>query len=135
MKNSSHNLRLNQVTLGAPDMAASIGFYQNLGLTLIVDSAPRYVRFEFPDTGAGEPSTLSLHEVAPDWQPPVDWPLIYFEVDDLDAYISDNNLAPLSPPKAQAYLWREADILDPAGNKIRLYQAGKNRRFPPWRIE
>lgn len=40
-------LALTQVTLGAIDFAASVLFYQKLGLTLIVDSAPRYVRFEF----------------------------------------------------------------------------------------
>lgn len=116
-------------------MAASVAFYQSLGLTLIVDSAPRYVRFEFPEIGGGEPATLSLHEVSGDMQPNVNWPLIYFEVDDLDAYISNKKLTPLAPATTQSYLWREADILDPAGNKIRLYQAGENRRYPPWRKE
>ncbi len=123
------------MTLGAPDIAASVVFYQSLGLTLIVDSAPRYVRFEFPDTGVGEPATLSLHEVASNLQPSTDWPFIYFEVDNLDAFIADKNLSPLTPPETQSYLWREADILDPAGNKIRLYQAGENRRYPPWRVD
>jgi len=104
-----------------------------LGLRLIVDSAPRYVRFEFPPNEYGERATLSLHEVATGWTP-ADWPLIYFEVDDLDAYITEHKLSPIAPAKTQTYLWREADILDPAGNKIRLYQAGKNRRYPPWRI-
>jgi len=110
-------------------------FYQNLGLKLIVDSAPRYVRFEFPSTELGEAATLSLHTVDNDWQPVADMPLIYFEVDDVDAFIKDKNLSPLNAPKTQSYLWREADILDPAGNKIRVYQAGENRRFPPWRID
>ena len=132
---NTHNLCLNQVTIGAPDMAASVRFYQKLGLRLIVESAPRYARFEFPETEHGEPATLSLHGVEKDWQPAGDWPLIYFEVDDLDAYLKDTNLTPLAPPKTQTYLWREADILDPAGNKIRLYQAGENRRFPPWRVD
>ncbi|MCF6276187.1 MAG: VOC family protein [Robiginitomaculum sp.] len=128
------NLRLNQVTLAAPDMAASVVFYRNLGLNLIVDSAPRYVRFEFPPNEHGEPTTLSLHAIDPGWAP-AEWPLIYFEVDDLDTYLADHKLKPLTPPKTQTYLWREADILDPAGNKIRLYQAGENRRFPPWRVD
>jgi len=122
------------VTLGAPDMAASVRFYQKLGLKLIVDSAPRYVRFEFPQPGQGEPATLSLHETASDWQA-ADGPLIYFEVDDLDAYLKDIGLTPLALPKTQTYLWREADILDPAGNRIRLFQAGDNRRYPPWRVQ
>lgn len=128
-------LRLNQVTLGARDMAASVTFYQNLGLRLIVDSAPRYVRFEFPKSSDAEPATLSLHEVGDAWQPPSDWPLIYFEVDDLDAFIKDKDVTPINPPKSQSYLWREADIFDPSGNKIRLYTAGENRRFPPWRVD
>ena len=134
MTNNTHNLRLNQVTLAAPDMAESIAFYEKLGLHLIVNSAPRYVRFEFPSMGSGEPATLSLHETSAKWQP-TDSPLIYFEVDDLDSYLVDISVTPLAPPKNQTYLWREADILDPAGNRIRLYQAGENRRFPPWRID
>ncbi len=130
----THNLRLNQVTLGASDMSASIPFYQNLGLVLIVDSAPRYVRFEFPAADAGPPATLSLHGEAADWRAPEGGPLIYFEVDDLSAFIKDKSLSPLSPPIMQSYLWEEADILDPSGNRIRLFCAGENRRFPPWRV-
>jgi hydroxymethylpyrimidine/phosphomethylpyrimidine kinase len=130
-----HGLRLNQVTLGAIDMAASVLFYQRLGLTLIVDSAPRYVRFEFPAVlGGGEPATLSLHAVATDWNAPADWPLIYFEVDDLAAYLKDSKLTPITAPEMKPYAWNEADILDPSGNRIRLYTAGKARRFPDWRI-
>jgi len=128
-------IRLNQITLGAKDMAASVLFYQNLGLSLIVDSAPRYCRLEFPPPPCGgQPATLSLHETVQDWQPPADWPLVYFEVDDIDAFIAAGKLTPLNPPKTQSYLWREADILDPAGNRIRLYQAGESRRYPPWRV-
>jgi hydroxymethylpyrimidine/phosphomethylpyrimidine kinase len=37
-------------------------------------------------------------------------------------------------PVDQSWLWREADLLDPAGTRIKLYQAGANRRFPPWRV-
>ena len=117
-------------------MAASVLFYQNLGLRLIVDSAPRYVRFEFPsDTQTPDPATLSLHSAPSSWTAQNHNPLIYFEVDDLDDFISDKNLSPLAPPETQSYLWIEADIVDPSGNRIRLYQAGENRRFPPWRVE
>lgn len=130
----TYNLRLNQITLGAKDMAASIAFYNNLGLTLIVDSAPRYVRFEFPENDHGERATLSLHGVDKDWQAPDEWPLIYFEVEDLQAFIKDKSLSPLSPPELKSYLWEEADILDPSGNRLRLFQAGENRRFPLWRV-
>jgi len=131
-----HGIRLNQITLGATHMAASVSFYQKLGLNIIVDSAPRYVRFEFPlPPDGGEPATLSLHSLAPDWQTSNSAPLIYFEVDDIIAFLRDADLSPIAPPIDQRYLWREADIVDPAGNRIRLYTAGSNRRFPPWRVE
>jgi hydroxymethylpyrimidine/phosphomethylpyrimidine kinase len=34
-----------------------------------------------------------------------------------------------------SYLWRVARLRDPAGNRIQLYHAGENRRFPPWRVK
>jgi catechol 2,3-dioxygenase-like lactoylglutathione lyase family enzyme len=128
-------LRLNQVTLGAVDMAESIAFYEHLGLTLIVDSAPRYVRLEFPDDGHGAQATLSLHGAPADFNPSPDAPLIYFEVDDVEAFLVAKNLTPLTKPEMKSYLWLEADIEDPSGNRIRLFTAGKNRRYPPWRID
>lgn len=132
------SITLNQVTLAATDMAASVLFYQRLGLVLIVDSAPRYVRFEFPDDGAdsnGTPPTLSLHAASADFTPSPDAPLIYFEVDDVERFLTEKKLTPLTTPEMKSYLWFEADITDPSGNRIRLYTAGKNRRFPPWRID
>jgi len=128
-------LRLNQVTLAAKDMAASVLFYEKLGLTLIVDSAPRYVRFEFPDDGQGTQATLSLHAAQTDFTRSPDAPLIYFEVDDVQAFLAEKDLTPLTTPEMKSYLWFEADIEDPSGNRIRLFTAGKNRRFPPWRIK
>lgn len=131
-----HGLRLNQVTLGAIDFAASVLFYQRLGLTLIVDSAPQYVRFEFPQFEDGsDPATLSLHGVKKGWTAPSEWPLIYFEVDDVTAFLRDTKTDPIDPPEMKTYLWEEADILDPSGNRIRVFKAGSARRFPPWRIE
>lgn len=131
----THGLHLNQVTLGAIDFAASVYFYRRLGLRLIVDSAPRYVRFEFPDPPeGGAPATLSLHEVGDDWAPPTDWPLIYFEVDDITAYLAERGIQTLAPPEMMPYQWEEADILDPSGNRIRLFTAGSIRRFPDWRL-
>ena len=124
------------MTFGAIDFAASVLFYQRLGLILIVDSAPRYVRFEFPPApDDGEPATLSLHRVEDGWSPPADWPLIYFEVDDVEAFLSEANIEPLSPPEMKTYMWEEADILDPSGNRIRVFKAGTARRFPPWRVD
>lgn len=126
---------LNQVTLGAINMASSVSFYQRLGLTLIVDSAPRYVRFELPppDDG-GQPATLSLHSVADGWTANTDWPLIYFEVEDVANYLKNCDVTPLAPPTLKPYGWTEADIMDPSGNRIRIYHVGTNRRFPAWRI-
>jgi hydroxymethylpyrimidine/phosphomethylpyrimidine kinase len=124
-------MRLNQVTLAVSDMAPCTRFYEALGARLIVDSAPRYQRFEWP---GGE--TLSLHH-EPGWTG-ADWPLVYLEVDDLDACcdrLKARGVVFESEPKDQSWLWREADIRDPAGNRLRLYQAGDNRRFPPWRVD
>lgn len=116
-------------------MASSVLFYQCLGLTLIVDSAPRYVRFEFPaPKNGGQPATLSLHGVDDGWTAGADWPLIYFEVEDVARYLDDCAITPLAPPLLKSYGWVEADILDPSGNRIRIYHAGQNRRFPDWRI-
>src|SRR6056297_3149257 len=39
------------------------------------------------------------------------------------------------PPTDMRYLWREAVLHDPSGNRIKLYHAGDNRRHPPWRVE
>ena len=128
-------IKLNQVTLGAKDMAASIVFYQKLGLILIVDSAPRYVRFEFPRDDGQEPDTLSLHGAESDFTPTLDWPQIYFEVEDVAAFLKAIDITPVSPPELKSYLWTEADILDPSGNRIRIFNASENRRFPPWRVK
>jgi catechol 2,3-dioxygenase-like lactoylglutathione lyase family enzyme len=119
------------MTLAVRNMAECVPFYQSLGLTLIVDSAPRYVRFEM---SSGD--TLSLHH-ADDWQGG-DWPLVYLEIDELDAFcdrLESQGLALETQPETKAYLWREADLRDPSGNLIRLYHAGENRLNPPWRLD
>jgi len=128
------NIKLNQVTLGAKDMVASVAFYEKLGLTVIVDSAPRYVRFEFPRSDNGEPDTLSLHAVDDDWRVLDDGALIYLEVDDVAGFLEAADIEPITKPELKSYLWTEADIVDPSGNRIRIFNAGENRRFPPWRV-
>jgi len=55
-------------------------------------------------------------------------------VDDVAAFLKDADIEPLSPPEIKTYLWEEADILDPSGNRIRIFKAGTKRRFPPWRV-
>ena len=121
---------LNQVTIGAVDVAACIDFYETLGLTLIVDSRPRYVRFECPDGG----TTLSIHETQADRPGDV---TLFFECEDLDervAELKSKGLAFESDPEDQRWLWREARLRDPAGHEICLFLAGENRRDPPWRV-
>jgi catechol 2,3-dioxygenase-like lactoylglutathione lyase family enzyme len=119
-------MRLNQVTVGTSDYQASVDFYRRLGLRLIVDSPPDYARFETP---SGE--TFSIHRV----QRVSSSTIVYFEVGDLDAFVAALDLPIEQPPTDQPWLWREARLRDPSGNAIRLYSAGRNRRFPPWRID
>ncbi|MBB5986170.1 bifunctional hydroxymethylpyrimidine kinase/phosphomethylpyrimidine kinase [Sphingobium lignivorans] len=116
--------RLNQLSVPMLDYAASRDFYEDLGLRLIVDSPGNgYARFEAPG-GA----TLSIHG---------DSPAVYFECDDLDARVAQLQSAGLvfdSEPQTQGWGWREAWLVDPAGNRVCLYAAGENRRYPPWRL-
>lgn len=126
-------MRLNQVTLPAYDMDASVDFYEALGLTLIVRNG-HYARFECPDGDGGHPATLSVH-LDPDAVPGA--ACVYFEEDDLDAMVenlADRGFKFESGPDDQTWLWREAWLRDPAGNRVCLYRAGENRRHPPWRL-
>lgn len=124
-------MRLNQVTVAATDVGASVAFYTRLGLKLIV-LADHYARFELPEGSA----TFSLH-LAPAG-PGENAPTIYFECDALDDDVARLKAAGIgfdSDPVDQRWLWREAYLRDPAGNVICLYRAGENRTHPPWRIE
>lgn len=128
-------MRLNQVTASARDLAASIAFYQALGLRLIV-RADHYARFECPDSDGGQPATFSLH-LDPQ-AAGVTATSVYFEDNDLDATVARLKAAGLafdSGPEDQRWLWREAWLRDPAGNRVCLYHAGEARRFPPWRVD
>lgn len=127
-------MNLNQVTLPSRDVSRAIAFYRRLGFRLIVDSSPRYARFECPDGGA----TFSLHQVESAGRDPTSLAVIYFECDDLDARcaaLAASGIAFESMPTDQRWLWREARLRDPDGNEICLYFAGENRRFPPWRVK
>ena len=122
---------LNQVTLPCQDYDASVAFYRTLGFAQIVDSPPRYARFE---TSHG--TTFSIHRSEQaDCRPDV---VIYFEVSDVDATVAaliDQGIQFESMPVDQSWLWREAYLRDPAGNRLCIYHAGQNRRYPPWRVE
>ena len=119
---------INQVTVACQDYEDSVSFYRKLGLKQIVDSPPRYARFETPGG-----STLSIHE----GEAGATNTVIYFEVDDVDAAVADLQERGLefdSGPEDQPWLWREAHLRDPAGNRLCIYHAGENRRNPPWRL-
>ncbi|HEY7770647.1 VOC family protein [Longimicrobium sp.] len=123
-------MNLNQVTLPAVDLAASVAFYRTLGFRLIVDT-PHYARFECPEAGA----TFSLHVV--DTMPADSGILVYFEHEALDELVADlkgKGVVFTQEPTDQRWLWREARLRDPAGNALWLYWAGENRRNPPWRV-
>ncbi len=129
-------MRLNQVTVPCIDYEASCAFYKALGLIQIVDSAPRYARFECPAGDGGEPATFSLHTVEQIAQG--DAASVYFEVENLVGEVGRlcmHGIHPVDGPVEQNWLWAEAWYRDPAGNRICLYTAGKARRFPPWRVD
>jgi hydroxymethylpyrimidine/phosphomethylpyrimidine kinase len=117
------DMRLNQFVLPHSDYDATRDFYRRLGLTLIVDSpGNEYARFEAPG-GA----TLSIHG---------DDAGVNFECADLDAQVAKARAAGIEfeGPVEQPWLWREAWTRDPSGNRVLLFSAGENRRFPPWRL-
>jgi len=125
-------MRLNQITAAATDLEHSIAFYELLGLRLIVKS-PHYARFELP---RGE-ATFSLHIVDGDI-PRENAPQIYFECPDVDFEVRRLKHAGVAierEPVMQSWLWFEAWLRDPAGNQLCLFNAGDNRRNPPWRID
>jgi catechol 2,3-dioxygenase-like lactoylglutathione lyase family enzyme len=123
-------VNLNQISLPARDLSASIAFYRALGLTLIVET-PIYARFELPD---GE-ATMSLHQT--DAKLSDEGVYVYFECDDLDERVialKAKGIVFESDAEDQRWLWREAWLMDPCGNRLCMFKAGENRKNPPWRI-
>jgi catechol 2,3-dioxygenase-like lactoylglutathione lyase family enzyme len=123
-------MRLNHVTLPAQDLAASIDFYQALGLELIVRADLRYARFAVDDA-----STLSVEVTEAGRAGSAE---IFLACEDVDAdHVAavDRGIAFDWPPTDQSYLWRTAGTTDPAGNRIILFTAGTNQHYPPWRLD
>jgi catechol 2,3-dioxygenase-like lactoylglutathione lyase family enzyme len=124
-------MRLNQVTVSVRDLAASIAFYQKLGLKLIVRN-DHYARFVCPDGSSTfsvllEPTATGVSQT-----------VVCFEDDALDATVARLKREGLTideEPHDQTWLWREAHLRDPTGNVICLYYAGENRLNPPWRLK
>lgn len=52
-------MNLNQITIPSHNVEKSVEFYKTLGLYLIVDAIPNYVRFECPNGDA----TFLIHKV------------------------------------------------------------------------
>jgi catechol 2,3-dioxygenase-like lactoylglutathione lyase family enzyme len=125
-------MNLNQVTVPSSDVARSIEFYRRLGLILIVEHLPNYARFECPDgdsTFSVERQTGLIGESGP---------TVYFECEDLDDVVARFKARGVvfdTDPRDQRWLWREALLKDPDGNRICLYKAGPNRKSPPWRLD
>ncbi|WP_165734855.1 VOC family protein [Pseudoalteromonas sp. C8] len=123
-------MELNQVTLPVKDMDVAVNFYLKLGFTQIVDT-PHYTRFSCPDGN----STFSLSLESSEFQ---NSSVIYFEhekLDELCAELAKKGFQFEQQPIEQRYLWKEAILKDPSGNKIKLYWAGENRLNPPWKVE
>lgn len=123
-------MNLNQVTLPVKNMDESTVFYRSLGFTQIVDT-PHYARFSCPNNEAS--FSLALEEANFN-----NGAVIYFEHPELDQWVEalqKKGIQFEQPPTDQPYLWREAVLYDPSGNKIKLYFAGENRLNPPWRVE
>lgn len=125
-------MNLNQITIPSLNVERAVEFYKTLGLRLIVDALPRYVRFECPD---GE-ATFSIHLV--EELPKGDGITIYFEEDNLDELVRElksKGIIFTSDPEDKPWLWRETHLVDPDENKIILFHAGENRKNPPWRVK
>ena len=124
-------MKLNQVTLPATNVSASVAFYRQMGFELIVDTS-HYARFK---STVGD-ATFSVHAVSSIARPSET--VVYFECESLDqqvAALEAKGLQFTHGPRDERWLWREARLLDPAGNVICLYHAGENRLNPPWRVK
>ncbi len=124
-------MNLNHITIPALDVEASVAFYKLLGLKLIVDALPRYVRFELPKGDA----SFSIHKVEKIEQP--DGMYFYFEVENLkETYktLKELGISLDTEIIEQPWLWNEIYLKDPSGLKLIIYHAGKNRKNPPWHI-
>jgi len=125
-------MNLNQVTIPSVDVEKATAFYKILGLQLIVDALPRYARFECPEGDA----TFSIHRV--DALPNSDGAIVYFENSNLDEHVEvliNKGIQFEELPDDKTWLWREAKLRDTDNNQIIIFQAGENRKNPPWRIK
>ncbi|MGS0536485.1 VOC family protein [Pseudoalteromonas sp. SaAl2] len=122
-------MNLNQITLPVSDIEKANQFYLTMGFTQIVKT-DHYSRFE-----CANKATFSL--VLAD-NAVTNSAVIYFECDDLNQWVKSLKAKGIKFDTEiieQRYLWHEAKLTDPSGNKIKLYWAGENRLNPPWRVD
>ena len=132
-------MNLKQVTIYSEKPVETVEFFEKLGLFRIVDSLPRYARLVCPDGDA----TLSVQQAGtrPVGSVPLEFPdriVLYFECDNLDAEVARLKSIGLvfdEDPTDREWLWRQAYLTDPNGNRICLFYAGENRKNPPWRVK
>jgi predicted enzyme related to lactoylglutathione lyase len=125
-------MNLNQVTIYSEKAVETVEFFEKLGLIRIVDSLPRYARLECPD---GD-STLSIQSA--ENVVVTNNIVLYFECENLDetvAALRSKGLFFDEDPTDREWLWRQAYMTDPNGNRICLFRAGENRKNPPWRVK
>ena len=122
-------MNLNQVTVPVIDMHEATAFYRKMGFLQIVDT-PHYARFASQHGGGTFSLRLSKQRM-------VNPTVIYIEHEQLDQLFGEllgKGFIFEQEPTDMSYLWREAILNDPSGNKIILYWAGENRLNPPWRV-
>ena len=125
-------MRMNQVTVAVTEISRAFEFYKGLGLLPIVGGLDQYARFVCPD---GD-STFSIHRAEAVPSPAAT--VVYFECEDLDGKVAElkgKGYRFEVEPVDQSWLWREAYLRDPDGNRICLFSAGENRLNPPWRLK
>jgi catechol 2,3-dioxygenase-like lactoylglutathione lyase family enzyme len=126
-------MKLNHVTILVSDFERSKAFYRSLGLTQIVEAAPRYARFTFPEGDA----TLSIE--VKDGVVAGGPAELFFECDDVDATVGAlqaNGISFYQEPTDMFYLWREARLRDPDGHELRFYSDATGARLdPPWKLQ
>ena len=123
-------MNLNQVTIPSLDVPKAIQFYEKLGLRLIVHTHDAYARFECMEGDA----TFSIHQVSK--LPIGEGIIIYFEVATIAEKVSElkeKGIVFETEITQQSWLWTEAKLKDLDGNTIIIYNAGTNRKNPPWR--
>lgn len=121
---------LNQITVASRNLESSISFYEKLDFKVIVRTE-HYSRLENLNG-----FTLSIEILDENGQ--AGPTALYFEHSNLDLYIStlkDKGLVFENELEDKQWLWKEAWLRDPFGNRVCVYYAGSNRRWPPWRLK